>query len=179
MKSVNQTKTTLYIAMSEDGYIAGENDSLDFLNPYQVEGEDYGYHAFIEKIDAIIVGRKTYETVINLGYPYHPEKKVYVITRDSNYMNNERLEFYNGSIPDLANQLKSQNKNVYCDGGAQLSTYMISQSLIDAIILSVIPVTLESGTLLFKNGQVPESFRLKSSTPFSTGLTQFHYELNR
>ena len=179
MKSVNQAKTTLYIAMSEDGYIAGENDSLDFLNPYQVEGEDYGYHAFIEKIDAIIVGRKTYETVINLGYPYHLEKKVYVVTRDSNYMNNESLEFYNGSIPDLVNHLKSQNKNVYCDGGAQLATYMISQSLIDAIILSVIPVTLESGTLLFKNGQVPESFRLKSSTPFSTGLIQFHYELNR
>ena len=179
MKSVNQAKTTLYIAMSEDGYIAGENDSLDFLNPYQVEGEDYGYHAFIEKIDAIMVGRKTYETVINLGYPYHPDKKVYVITRDSKYINNENLEFYNGSITGLVDLLKSQKKNVYCDGGAQLATYLISQSLIDAIILSVIPITLDSGTLLFKNGQVPESFRLISSTPFPTGLTQYHYELNR
>ena len=78
---VNEScKTILYIAMSEDGFIAGENDNIDFLNPYQVEGEDYGYKEFVNSVGHIIVGRKTYEMVIGMGYPYHTDKIVYVAT---------------------------------------------------------------------------------------------------
>jgi len=82
-------KTILYIAMSQDGFISGENDNLDFLNEYQVEGEDYGYANFISSIDFIVVGRKTYENVLAMGYPYHNNKKVFVITRNSKESKNE------------------------------------------------------------------------------------------
>ncbi len=78
-----QNKTTLYIAMSLDGFISGENDNLDFLNPYHVEGEDYGYRAFVDSIQTVIVGRKTYEVIQGMGVPYHSEKQVFVISKES------------------------------------------------------------------------------------------------
>jgi dihydrofolate reductase len=77
-----ERKLVLYIAMSLDGYIAAENDDLSFLSAVEQEGEDYGYAEFINTIDTIILGRKTYDKVISMGHPYpmHGEK-VYVITR--------------------------------------------------------------------------------------------------
>ncbi len=173
-------KTILYIAMSEDGFIAGENDSIDFLNPYQIEGEDYGYNEFINSVGNIIVGRKTYEKVIGMGFPYHPDKTVYVATRSSIQSDNGNLIYYNGSFKSLISKLKSsQHKNIYCDGGAELAKSLIVEGLIDEIILSVIPVKLETGTLLFENGMVPDHFLLKKKQAFKTGLIQYYYELTK
>ncbi len=170
-------KTILYIAMSEDGFIAGEKDNIDFLNEYQVEGEDYGYGKFINTIGSIIVGRKTYKKVISMGYPYHEDKDVYVITRNSKPFSN-RLHFYDGDLNLLVNKLKSANSgNIYCDGGAKLAKSLISLGLIDEIILSIIPVDLKKGTLLFQNGTIPSEFELKHSKKFQTGLIQYTYRL--
>ena len=173
------SKTILYIAMSTDGFIASENDNLDFLHKYQIEGEDYGYHSFIESVDAIIVGRKTYNVVMGLGFPYHPDKKIYVITRNEQHSNSENLLFYQGNLPELVSKLKSNTtKNIYCDGGAELAKSLIHLNLIDEIILSVIPTDLKSGTQLFDNGFVPAQFELINTTKYPIGLTQYHYQLN-
>ncbi|HIG32804.1 MAG TPA: dihydrofolate reductase [Flavobacteriales bacterium] len=172
-------KTILYIAMSQDGFISGENDNLDFLNEYQVEGEDYGYANFISSIDFIVVGRKTYEKVLAMGYPYHNNKKVFVITRNSKESKNENLTFYNGNIKTLICQLKdSTNKHIYCDGGAELASYMLKSNLIDRLILSVIPLKLHKGTLLFENGLAPNAFELRKKEEYKSGLIQYCYELN-
>jgi dihydrofolate reductase len=171
--------TTLYIALSEDGFIAGENDNLDFLNDYQVEGEDYGYSNFISSIDSIVVGRKTYEKVIDMGYPYHEDKQVYVITRSPKKSKNENLTFYNGDLKTLIDQLRRHtNKNIYCDGGAELARYMLNNKLIDRLILSVIPIELHKGTLLFEKGIVPNTFELRRKEEYKSGLIQYTYELN-
>lgn len=60
----------LYIAASLDGYIAKPNDDLSFLDQVAQEGEDYGYADFIRTVDTVIVGRKTYDKVISMGYPF-------------------------------------------------------------------------------------------------------------
>ena len=72
----------LYIASSQDGFISGESDDLSFLKLVEIEGEDYGYLKFINSVEAILVGRKTYDKVISMGLPYHENKNVYVISRD-------------------------------------------------------------------------------------------------
>lgn len=172
------SKTILYIAMSSDGFIAGENDNIDFLKPYQVEGEDYGYNKFINSIEAIIVGRKTYQMVIGMGYPYHLDKTVYVATRSSMKSDTSNLFYYSGDLKVLITTLKSSNhKNIYCDGGAELAQLLIAENLIDEIILSIVPVKLENGTLLFENGMVPSDFELKNKREFPTGLIQYSYKL--
>ena len=163
--------------MSQDGFIAGENDNIDFLNAYQVEGEDYGYKNFIKTIGSIIVGRKTYDKVISMGYPYHPDKEVYIISRTKKSSENSPY-YYFGELNSLINKLKSlKSGNIYCDGGAQLAKSLIGIGLIDEIILSVIPVNLNKGTLLFKNGVVPAEFQIENQVEFKTGLKQFTYNL--
>lgn len=72
-----QRKLILYIATSLDGYIANENDDLAFLDRVAEEGEDYGYAAFTETVDTVIMGRRTYDKVVAMGVPDpHPERTV-------------------------------------------------------------------------------------------------------
>ena len=166
-------KTILYIAISEDGFIAGEDNNLDFLNPYQGGEEDYGYTEFINSVGCILVGRKTYDVVVNMGYPYHPEKMVYVVTRQSRTSSSEKLLFFDGNLRKLINEIKSsQNLNIYCDGGAELTQSLIAADLIDEMILSVVPIQLHHGTLLFQGGKVPNQFSLRSKQTYPNGLVQ-------
>lgn len=173
-------KTILYIAISEDGFIAGEENNLDFLKPYQGGEEDYGYSEFIKSVGCILVGRKTYDVVVGFGYPYHPEKKVYVITRQTRKSSSDKLLFFKGDLKALVNEIKSsQGLNIYCDGGAELAHSLIVEDLIDEMILSVIPIQLHQGTLLFEGGVVPNQFSLKSKKTYPNGLVQSLYVLKR
>ena len=75
------SKIILYIASSLDGFIAGINGDISWLDAYQVEGEDYGYSEFLKTIDIIVMGSKTYEQVLNFGsWPYEGIK-TYVMTK--------------------------------------------------------------------------------------------------
>ncbi|MFT7346126.1 MAG: dihydrofolate reductase, partial [Cryomorphaceae bacterium] len=88
-------KLILYISCSLDGFIAKPGDDLSFLDKVQVEGEDYGYHDFISSVDAVIVGRKTYDWVIGQGYEYpHKDKESYIITREEKAKDGN-ITFYN------------------------------------------------------------------------------------
>lgn len=170
-------ETILYIAMSDDGFIAGKSDNLDFLNDYQLDDEDYGYSEFIKSVAHIVIGRRTYEKVLNMGYPYHEDKEVYVITK-SIRSSSKKLRFYNGHLITLIEQLKEKKTgNIYCDGGATLAQDLIELNLIDKIILSIIPLNLHEGTLLFPEGIVPSQFRKVEIKKFPSGLIQHTYLL--
>lgn len=169
-------KCILYIAMSMDGFIAGENDNLDFLNPYQMDGEDYGYKNFTDSVSHVLVGRKTFEVVQGMGFPYHPDKIVYVITNSTIHSKNKNIIFYNGDLASLINEIQSSSKmNIYCDGGAVLAKFLIANELIDEIILSIIPIALKSGTELFKNGETPVRFKQHKQINYPNGVIQKHY----
>jgi dihydrofolate reductase len=171
-----ERKLVLYIAMSLDGYIAAENDDLSFLSAVEQEGEDYGYTEFINTIDTIILGRKTYDKVISMGYPYpmHGEK-VYVITR-SEKPSVGSVEFYSGDLNELVGLLKQQpGKSIFCDGGAEIVNLLLKAGLFGEIIISIIPVLLGSGVRLFQDGGVEQKLKLVSSKSFPKGLVQLHY----
>jgi dihydrofolate reductase len=169
-------KVILYIAMSKDGYIAADNDNLDFLNKYQVPNEDYGYTAFMERVGCIIVGRRTYDKVLSMGFPYHDDKMVFVLSREKRIPQKENLQFYNGDLKYLFNSIQlEENQIVYCDGGAQIAQLLISENLIDEMIISIVPDILQTGTLLFNGGEVPKQFKMESKIIFSSGLIQHHY----
>jgi len=170
-------KVILYISCSLDGYISAENDDLSFLSKVQKEGEDYGYSDFVESIDAVIVGRKTFDWVINQGYEYpHLDKELYVVFRSKNGKEGN-INYYSGELTDLINTLKSKRgKNIYCDGGSEIVQLLLRNNLIDELILSIIPVMLGAGTPLFKEGRPERDLSLISSKSFDTGLTQLHYQ---
>lgn len=163
--------------MSLDGYIATKDNSLDFLSMVEQEGEDYGYNDFVKSIDTVIIGRKTYEKILEMGYEYpHTDKDVYIITRTEK-PSIGNLKFYSGELTQLVHRLKNQSgKNIYCDGGAEIVNELVKNDLIDEYIISVIPVLLGDGIKLFKDGRPEHKLELASAKQFDKGLTQLHYK---
>lgn len=172
-------KLSLFIAMSLDGYIAKPNDDLSFLNLVEKAGEDYGYAEFTATIDTIIIGRKTYDYVLKHVGPSHydnEQRDIYVITRTERPKVG-RTTFYTGHLSDLIKRLKSgEGKDIYCDGGAEVIQELMKDDLIDAYIISVVPVLLGNGTRLFKDERPEQMLELVTSKTFDTGLTQLHYK---
>lgn len=169
-------KLIIYIATSLDGYIAKPNDDLSFLGIVAKEGEDYGYQDFVNTIDTVIVGRKTYDWVMKQVPEFpHAEKNTYIITRTPKEPIG-KIVFYTGSIKDLVLQLKSQEgKHIFCDGGAEIVNNLLKDNLVDEIILSVIPILVGDGIKLFQNGRTEQRMELISTKTFDTGLVQLHY----
>lgn len=169
-------KLIVYIAMSVDGFIAGQNEDLSFLDIADVVGEDYGYYAFYDTIDTVIIGRKTYEKVLSFGIDFpHAKKQCYVVTSKLFEPNNDVI-FYNGNVDDLVNQIKAKpGKNIYCDGGAQLVNSLLKLNLVDELIISVIPCILGKGIRLFQADNHLINLTLQKSQSYKSGLVQIHY----
>lgn len=172
----NKRKLILYIAASLDGYIATKDDGLDFLSLVEQEGEDYSYSDFVNTVDTIIIGRKSYEKVLSMGYEYpNANKEIYVITHTERSAQGN-LKFYNGDLKALVEELKAKpGKNIYLDGGAMLVNELLKDNLIDEFYISVIPVLLGDGISLFNGGRPELNLKLVSSKSYSKGLVQLHY----
>ena len=172
-------KVIVYIAASIDGFIAGPDGDLSFLSSVEKEGEDYGYAEFTANIDTIILGRKTYDYVLQeIGNSHYDngQRDIYVITRTERPQVGRTI-FYTGNLTELVNRLKSESgKNIYCDGGAEVINELLKHDLIDDFIISVIPVLLGNGTRLFKDGRPEQTLKFIEAKTFETGLTQLHYE---
>lgn len=170
----------LYIATSLDGYIATENDDLGFLDRIAQEGEDYGYNAFTETVDTVIMGRKTYDKVVAMGFPDpHPERTLYVITRTPR-ASQGKIHFHSGDVLELVRKLKAEpGKDIYCDGGATLVDTLIKNDLIDRYCISVVPVLLGGGVRLFRDGRPEQTLRLVESRSYPKGMVQSWYERMR
>ncbi len=171
-----ERKVILYIAMSLDGYIAKPGDDLSFLTIVEQPGEDYGYTSFIRDVDTVILGRKTYDWVMNQVPEFpHADKEVFVVTWQTR-PSLGTTTFYNGDLSDLIHRLKQKKgKTIFIDGGAGLVNALMKHKLIDEFILSIIPIFLGNGIALFKPGYPEQNLKLVRSTSFPSGLVQVHY----
>lgn len=171
-----ERKVVLYIAMSLDGCIAKPDDDLGFLSMVEKEGEDYGYTDFVSTVDAVIVGRKTYDKVLSMGYDFpHSDKDAYIITRTARDPIGS-VKFYTGSLPALVAELKAkQGKHIFVYGGAEIVHELLKENLIDEFYISIIPIMLGDGISLFKNGRPELKLKLISAKQYETGLVQLHY----
>lgn len=170
-------KLVLYIACSLDGFIAAPDDDLSFLDSVQVEGEDYGYGAFTETVDTVIMGRKTYDKVLSFGVPFPHQNKTCYILSTQRTGKDEYVQFYNGDISTLINDLKKQNgKDIFCDGGAAVVNELMKHQLIDRFVVSVIPCILGKGVRLFGDQNMFLPLRLTEHKAYPSGLVQLWYD---
>ena len=139
-----------YIASSMDGYIASSDSQVDFLTDYQ--HIDCGYDAFIAGIDTIVMGRKTYETILAFGvaWPY-PQQKTWVLTsREDLRVENERICLWNQGLDALIAELKQPEAgNTWVVGGAELQAAFIDKRALDTLEVYLMPVMLGTGIALF------------------------------
>ncbi|ROL61869.1 dihydrofolate reductase [Bacteroidetes/Chlorobi group bacterium ChocPot_Mid] len=170
-------KVILYIATSLDGYIAKPNNDLSFLSIVQKEGEDYGYAQFVNSVDTVVLGRKTYDYVMTQVPEFpHADKNSFIITRTAK-PSIGKTNFYTGKLKYLISRLKSeQGKNIFIDGGAEIVNELLKEKLIDEFIISVIPILVGNGTKLFKDGRPEQKLELISTKQFEKGLIQLHYK---
>lgn len=170
-------KLILYIAMSLDGYIAKKDDNIDFLSIVETSNEDFGYSDFLQNIDTVIWGRKTFDKVLSFGKGVpHKDKKVYVISATKKGKE-EHAEYYS-NVVDLVKCLKQEEgKDIYCDGGADIVCQLLNHRLFDRIIVSVIPHILGDGIRLFKDRNIEQHLQFKRSINYPSGLVQLWYDI--
>lgn len=177
-------KAVLFIACTLDGYIAGENHDLSFLNTVDKPGEDYyGYNDFIKNIQAIIMGRTTYEWVKQNAPDFiHPKIETYVITHEaplSDERHEEHLSFFSGDPKELTSQLVSEGKNVFVEGGSQIIQQLLSGKMIDEFVIAIVPVLLGKGIPLFRSPYPYHNLKLDKVREFDTGLVMLYYTVNQ
>ena len=173
---ITQRKVILYIAMSLDGYIATPDNGLEFLSSVEEKDQDYSYKDFVNTVDTVIVGRKSYDKVLSMGLEYpHTDKELYIITRTPRPTVGSTT-FYTGNLNELVSGLKrKEGKDIYVDGGAEIANEMLSENLIDEFYISVIPILLGNGISLFNNSRPQVRLKLISTKTYNKGLVQLHY----
>ncbi len=163
-----------YIAMSLDGYIARKNDSLDWLYKVEVEG-DVGYADFIETIDTVVMGRRTYDWLMEETkgeYPYM-DKKTYVFSRSASGAN-EHVRFTAEAVAEFVERLQQEpGKGIWVVGGGKLLHDFLKEQLIDEWIISIAPVLIGDGIPLFSAMDIETEFTLVSAKQFGQ-FTQMH-----
>lgn len=168
---------SVYIATSMDGYIAKENDGLDWLENINSPGchEDYGFNEFLSSIDTMVMGRGTYKIASSVeDWPYK-NKRVVVLSTSLPEVRKD-AELYKGDINRLVQKLHTEGtKHIYIDGGATISQF-IDAGLVDQMIISIIPVILGKGISLFKNLVNESWYELVSAQPYPNGLVQLKYQ---
>ncbi len=167
-------RCSVFIAISLDGYIARADGSIDYLSIVERAGEDYGYRAFVDSVDTLVIGRSTYDLALTFDpWPY-AGKRCIVLTR-SERESQHGEEFFAGNPRALVERLAANGaKRAYIDGGAVIQQFLAAR-LIDDLTLSVIPVLLGTGIRLFGDTEGDLSLELVRSQSFESGLVQLTY----
>src|SRR5262245_43984466 len=161
-------KVKLFIAASLDGYIARKDESIDWLF---VDG-DYGYAAFYESIDVIIMGRKTYTIAEKMGANPYPGKKTFVLSRSRAGERTDDIIFTKEPLRKLVAQAE---KGVWVVGGGEIVRQFLEQDLLDELVVSIHPILLGSGILLFPPSSRELPLELTATTVWKNGLVQLTY----
>ena len=175
-------KNKIFIATSLDGFIADDKGSVDWLNEIP-QSEDAGnlFSEFMESIDALIMGRKTFETVHSFGvWPY--TKPVIVLSRTikdlpDSYENKATIS--NEDINSLMQRLQNEGfQNLYIDGGKVIQDFL-SMDLIDEMIITRVPVLLGDGIALFGKLNHKMQFKHVETKTFENGLVVSTYHRDK
>jgi dihydrofolate reductase len=167
---------SVFIGTSLDGFIARPNGDLDFL-PVD-GGEPHGYNEFIASVDAIVIGRKTFETVLTLGPWAYGKKRVVVLSHspiDLSVVKGGVVEQMSGMPAQIVAQLEASGAHhLYVDGGVTIQGFLRA-GLIQRLIITRVPVLIGEGIPLF--GTLPRDIQLKHvrTREYASGLVSSEY----
>lgn len=169
----------VYIATSLDGYIADKNGSVDWLhetpNP---EGSDMGFGDLMNRVDALVMGRNTFDMVLSFGCDWPYSKPVFVLSNSLTQVPvgyEDRVFLVKGSIEEVVASIHQLgHQNLYIDGGKTIQNFL-NADLIDEMIITTIPVLLGGGSHLFGELVSPLKFSYVKSEKLLDCLVKNYY----
>ena len=167
-------KIVLGLAISLDGLIEGPNGEYDWC----FTDQDYGMKEFMESIDAVFYGRKSYELMMNWegGNPF-ASKKSYVFSNSWTDAS-DKFELVSGDVIAKVKELKEgKGKDIWLFGGASLTLSLMNHGLVDELWLSVHPIILGQGKPLFTGMHNRTKLQLLETRPYETGLVSLRYRI--
>lgn len=187
MPSVVDSRVTIHMAASLDGFIARADGSVDWLetNDEFPEGDSMDpafVEAFLASIDCYVMGSRTYETALGfeargLGWSYG-EKPTFVLTRRALPRVRESVEFCSGSLAQIVNEkLRPAYRNIWFVGGGALSGECLRLGLADELRYSILPILIGDGISFFDRLDEDVALHLKEVKAYKSGMVALCYEV--
>lgn len=173
-------KQSVFIATSLDGFIARSNGDIDWLTEGEEFSGDFGYSDFIASIDAVVIGRHTFEKVLSFGkWPYN----LHVAVLSSRTLKipdrlQQKISHLSGSPAEIVSQLAGEGyEHLYIDGGKTIQQFLRA-GLIQEMTITQIPILIGDGIPLF--GPVEKDITLDhiATKTYDNGLVQSRYAVN-
>ena len=169
---------SVFVGTSVDGFIARPNGALDFLP--EGGGEPHGYSEFIASVDALVIGRKTFETVLAFAeWPYGKNRVVVLSSRpvDFSAVRGGVVEWMNGAPAEIVEKLAASGlHHLYVDGGITVQGFLRA-GMVDRLVITRVPVLIGEGIPLF--GSLPRDVRLRhvATQQYASGLVKSEYRV--
>lgn len=175
-----EKKNKVFIATSLDGFIADKNGGLDWLhaipNPDMI---DMGYGAFTSTIDAMVMGRTTFETVCGFDMDWPYQKPVFVLSTTMTSIPEKfkgKAHLVKGSLTEILKQIHEQGYyQLYIDGGSTIRGFL-KEDLIDEMTITTIPTLLGGGSPLFSDLPSELEFECTDTKIFLDKVVQNHFK---
>ncbi len=180
--TTKQSKVTIHMVSSLDGFIAEKDQDISWMESTDTYEDgitltEEFVTEFLKSIDCYIIGSKTYEHAVELGWPYG-DVPVVVLTSRNLTTERDNVEFYSGDLVQLINEnLKPNYKNIWMAGGAMLTKQFIRLKLVDSIVISIMPILLGDGKLFFDYIGQKQSLHLKDVVAYKDGMVELTYEI--
>jgi len=179
--SATGSRVTLHVVSSLDGFIARKDNSISWLN---IDGSIYEAGvsiseeeaaAFVKGIDCYVLGSRTYQHALELGWPYGDTPTVVVTGREWPAAR-KSVEFYSGDLKTLVDvKLAPRFRNIWLVGGAMLCQRFLELGLVDEIRLTIAPVLLGDGVRLFGGLLTEKRWDLKNVAAYKNGFVELSY----
>lgn len=172
---MKKRKIILNLCTSLDSFIEGANGEIDWC----FTDQDYGMTDFLNQIDTIFFGRKSYEQLLEMA-PDAFADKMKIVFSNSLKNTNQEAKIISGNIEEEVNKIvHSEGKDIWLFGGASLTTAMINLNLVDELMIAVHPLILGRGKPLFEKINMRKKLKLTDTKTYSTGLVQVFYEIQK
>lgn len=180
-------KSIYFAAASLDGFIADENDAIDWLTGFESEYDGPGddameaIDAFVEKVGAIVMGSSTYEFLVAHGHWPYGARPAWVLTsRDLAEIDahGADVRFRNGPVVEIHPEMVAAagGRHLWVMGGAPVASPLAEAGLLDELHVTVVPIVLGSGKPLFES-PILRPMRLLGTRAFSNGMYELRYSL--
>ncbi len=173
---------TIHMLCSLDGYVTKKDGSVDWMNtgsqyPKGEELTENEIQEFLESVDCYVMGSRTYEHALELGWPYG-ETPVYVFSNGNLQDERAQVKFLSGDVKEVVEKgIKSVHKNIWMVGGPDLVSQFFYAGLADELVITYVPVLLGEGLPFFS--KIAADIRLETlgTRAFKDGMVEIRYRV--